>query len=348
MTASSLKQESSSMTTDGNHDDVAGGNWEGWSTRPNRWLNIPPQLTARLAEASVNVYNFQLYIREVLAVFPLDWADSLVNIERSTTGNIAQKSLWPSHDTFYIQHPAARFVSGIMLGRDGVLDLARLGRDLYDTKNLSGIQSVRRELRLVDQYVARIFELVVLAAFARAGFCPELTGTPDCKIAVEGSRFLVEIVHRGQPFARHLGNRIWHSLGLHTLKAESVLRGVITVTLEPGAGGAGEDAYELGDKIARHVFEAMITRDSVYIWYEKCVIHYNPQAVETSLQVSSGNPLHGDEPHSSVVERIAYGVLKCKIRQLTQRDDGVERSLIVANFGPLFSRDSKLSKSISR
>jgi hypothetical protein len=82
------------MTTNNNHDEVlAGENWEGWSTRPNRWLHIPPQLTARLAEASVNVDNFELYIREVLSVFPLDWADDLVNIERSTTGDIAQEPL---------------------------------------------------------------------------------------------------------------------------------------------------------------------------------------------------------------------------------------------------------------
>jgi hypothetical protein len=320
-----------------NHDEaLADENWEGWSTRPNRWLHIPPQLTARLAEASVNADTFQLYIKEVLSVFPLDWADDFVNSERSTTGDIAQEPLWPSHDTFYTQHPAPRFVSGIMLGRDGVLDLARLGRDLYDTKNLSGVQSVRRELRHVDQYSARIFELVVLAAFARAGFCPELIGTPDCLIAVEGSSFLVEIVHRGQPFARHLGNRIWHSLGLHTLKADSVIRGAITVTLQPGAGGAGEDAYELGDKIARHIVEASIIRDSMYIWYERCLIHYDPRAAETSLRVSSGNPLDGDESHSSVVDRIAYNVLKSKIRQLTRPGDKAARSLIAVNFGPLF------------
>jgi len=49
----------------------------------------PPQLTARLAEASLDVDEFQLYMGEVLDIFPLDWADSLVNKERSATDNIA-------------------------------------------------------------------------------------------------------------------------------------------------------------------------------------------------------------------------------------------------------------------
>ena len=66
------------------------------------------------------------------------------------------------------------------------------------------------------------------------------------------------------------------------------------------------------------------------VFYPQCQIHYDPQATEMSLTVFS----HG-ESHSSVVDRSAYGVLKSKICQLTQRDHGARRSLIAANFGPL-------------
>lgn len=39
-----------------------------------------------------------------------------------------------------------------------------------------------------------------------------------------------------------------------------------------------------------------------------------------------------------IVDQIAYRVLKSKIRQLTQRFNGTERSLIAANFGPLLQQ----------
>ena len=45
-----------------------------------------------------------------------------------------------------------------MLGRDGVLDLVRLGRDLRDTKDLSGIKRIRHDLRFLDQYPGCVFE----------------------------------------------------------------------------------------------------------------------------------------------------------------------------------------------
>jgi hypothetical protein len=137
-----------------------------------------------------------------------------------------------------------------MLGQDGVLHLARLGRDLRDTKSLSRIQRIRDDLRVIAQYTGRIFELEVLAEFARAGFNPEVTSTPDCNIVVEGYRFFVEIVHRGQPFAHHLCNRIW------TFKHDSAFRGAITITLHRGAGGDAENAHELGNQIAQDVIEA--------------------------------------------------------------------------------------------
>lgn len=317
------------MSTGDNHDHLCRENWDGWCTRPDRWLHTPSQITARLAEASVD--NFQQYIGEVLDVFPLDWADRLVNDERATTGDLTAEPLWPGHDIFYKRHPAPRLVSGIMLGRDGVLELAQLGRDLFDTKNLLGIQSIRRDLRVVEQYRGRIFELAVLADFVRAGFHTELTGTPDCKIVVEWSCFIVEIVHRDQHFASHLGNRIWQMLGLHTLNSGSGFHGAITVTLEPGAGGAAEDAYELADKAVEHLVDAARARGVMNVFYPQCRIHYDPRATEMSLTVLS----HGNKSHSSVVDRSAYGVLKSKIRQLTQRDHGARGSLIAANFRPL-------------
>ena len=202
-------------------------------------------------------------------------------------------------------------------------------------KNLSGIKSILRDLKDIDQYTGRIFELEVLAEFARSGFNPELTVTPDCKIVVESSCFLVEIVHRSQRFARLLGDRIWRFLGSHTLKLYSAFYGAITVTLQPGAGGAAEDPCELANKIGKHVVEAAPYGSAINVFYLQCRVRYDPKATEASLAVRFGG---NESSYPCIVDQIAYRVLKSKIRQLTQRFNGTERTLIAANFGPLLQQ----------
>lgn len=119
-------------------------------------------------------------------MFPVHWARKAIESEYDTHG---YPGIHPMPFGWLPFHPVANFLAQKRShgGWAQAAPILRLGIDLLRTKAISGTKSIRRDLKNMEQYGGRLFELEILSEFSRRSYKPKIEGTPDFSIAVGSS-----------------------------------------------------------------------------------------------------------------------------------------------------------------
>jgi hypothetical protein len=231
------------------------------------WFRDPENYSPVLPKLGLDEGTYLDVWDEVTRVFPLHWARETHAKENQSYG---WTGLHPPVLGWLAHHPVASFLATRPYGWATVAPLLRLGLDLIRTRDLPRTQSLRVDLRNLDQYVGRLFELEVLSEFARRGWAPEIVGTPDFRFHINGIEAYAEARHRGAPFGMALSRLVhtpmdadWHRLNI-TLKrisgvhAEvSAIAGRINKDVETILGTAHDSpiSIETDDYAMEHIAE---------------------------------------------------------------------------------------------
>lgn len=154
-----------------------------------------------LRHTSLSESEYLDAINQLLALIPADEARAYGNqIMHAEGGLAAPFQLLPVPFTVLTKHPLKLFLSGYVPNYWILCEAVNLGRDLVETQAIPGTVSIRNDLRALDQYVGRLFEIELLAELQRASLEPVVAGTPDFLATVRDVRIAIEAKHRGAPF----------------------------------------------------------------------------------------------------------------------------------------------------
>lgn len=192
------------------------------------WFLDPENYRPALLELEIEESDFLAAWNEILAVFPVDWARKAIESKYDTYG---YHGIHPMPFGWLPFHPVAKFLAQKRShgGWAQAAPVLRLGLYLVRTKSISGIKSIRRDLKNLEQFGGRLFELEVLSEFSRRGLKPKIEGTPDFSISADSSYIYLEARHRGVPFWMEVANRVhvpfgekWHQIRVDLTYASGV------------------------------------------------------------------------------------------------------------------------------
>lgn len=291
------------------------------------WFRDPQNYSPVLARLGLDEGTYLDVWDEVTRVFPLHWA-------RETHAKVKQGYGWtalhPPVLGWLEHHPVATFLATRPHGWATVAALLRLGLDLIRTRDLPRIQSLRVDLRNLDQYVGRLFELEVLSEFARRGWAPEIVGTPDFRFHIDGIEAYAEARHRGAPFGMAVFRLVhppmdadWHLLKI-TLKRISGVQAEVGAI----AGRINKDVETILG--TAHDSPASIETDDY-------AIKHVAEGERRTIQLSYGR----HESYSSELEHLVLGTLQDKSAQIKPVASKGYPSILLLDCRSLFSPEPR-------
>jgi hypothetical protein len=239
---------------------------------------------------------------EVLNVFPRTWARKTM---LARIGGPTAQGIHPPFFGWLHYHPVAHFLSQHVFAWSSAVHVLRLGMELLNTRDIPRIQSLRRDLKNLDQYIGRLFELEVLSDLAARGLQPSIYGTPDFRFRVGNTSVYAEARHRGLPFGMATTFGIhppidanWHS---------------IRVTLRK-VSGTRSDMLDLELRINRDIAEMFRSpADSIpQVVREDYTIEHTEDGEARTMSISYGK----DESWRSELRRVTHLTLVEKSKQI--------------------------------
>lgn len=261
-----------------------------------------------LENVQISEEDYFRYINEVLEIFPIQFSqDYTQGVMKKEKGLYGTFSLHPVPFNVLKRHPVSTFMSGKVPDYHILAEIANLGKDLSVTKNILGIASVRRDLRILDQYIGRLFEIEILAAFTRANMNPEIMGTPDFRAMLAANPIYVEARHRGPPFAQAVHEGIMLGLAFKEFGDLSVSVGNV--------GSTGECVEQVAETVLNDIYEILGTKQTEPVTIKK-------QTYEISHDPSGGprgfSFRYGQNSYDGDISNIIKYALKDKERQLNK------------------------------
>lgn len=209
------------------------------------WLEEPALYESLSRQISVTREDYFSAVREILDVFPVTWIEKECVKITQGRNSLAEFSLYPVPDHWLTYHPVPLMLSSrAPKAMRQICELIKLGRDLCVTKDLPRTQSLRIDLQDFNQYLGRLFELEVLAAWIYAGMHPEIlktrpnSRTPDFKLKVNADDWIfVEVTHKRVPIGMAIATRLAPGMAFKEFGALQVRirAGACAVVLSCGA-----------------------------------------------------------------------------------------------------------------
>lgn len=267
------------------------------------WYLDPENYRPILASLDLDESRYLEAWSQVHRAFPFEWAQG---VARSQRGGVGWSGLLPPHLGRLAHHPIAFFLAHRPYGWATAAPLVRLGIDLYRVKDIPGAVSVVRDLRRLDQYVGRLFELHALSTLQAAGWRPSIVGTPDFQFTIDNTPFLAEARHRGAPLGMAVFSHVfppvsaqWHHIKVHleSIDVTEEKAPVVAQQINTAIADLLTTPEGFGERIGTHFR----------------VVHDDKGDART-ISFSYGSP----GPLSAELGFLTYRTLREKVRQLSQ------------------------------
>lgn len=269
---------------------------------------------------------------EIMKVFPLEWAKQT---HSRLKGSYAWMGFHPPVLGRLNYHPVATFLAKRPYGWTTLAPLLRLGLHLIRTRSLVGIQSLRRDLKNLDQYPGRIFEIEILSEFIQRGWAPEIYGTPDFRLCIEGRHVYAEARHRGITNGMALTNLIhlpfdadWHFLKILLNRIPEKEQDLLTI-----ADSINKDLESilLGSKSEKALID---TADYT--------IRHLCEGPPRTVEISYGS----HKSYSTELGHLTYGILRDKSDQIKTTATQGYPSIIIVDCRSLFWPESQMQTDV--
>ena len=273
-----------------------------WLANPNLYESLSRQI-------SIPRQDYFSTIQELLDVFPIIWIEEEFATINEGRRGLTEFSLYPLPDHRLSYHPVPVLLSSRGPGdMHQICELIKLGRDLYITKDLPRIQPLRRDLRVFNQYVGRLFELEVLAACMNAGMHPEIlktsenSPTPDFRLQANADKWIfVEVTHKQVPFGMAIATRLVPGMGFKDF-------GALQVRINRGAGADNQTDEQLASTIIQDADGIVERTTRAVVEKPQYEIRYDPGGEARTLRVIFGKEVKYDDD----LERLAFLTLQNK------------------------------------
>jgi hypothetical protein len=246
----------------------------------------PSAIQESLRKIGLSDDEYASAVDQLKAVFPQDWAEGECEKITQKHHGVRQVPLHVAPGSYLMHHPIpCLLLMPNLIVSTSFCELLALGRDLFATKHISGIQGIRKKLRDEQQFSSSLFEVEVLAEFARGKLSPEKLPerrnqrTPDAKITAKGTPIYAEIQNRGAPRWRSIVSLLFLELAFKDF-------GHITLTFDPKRLGSAKERDDvLAARIGCEVV-VIVERASAVTGHDAagvCKIDYDPQGDPRSV-----------------------------------------------------------------
>lgn len=267
-----------------------------------------------LEHVDISEDSYVSAVNEVLDIFPIAEAVAYTSSVCRREGGISGPfSVHPAPFHVLARHPILTFVSGMIRDSHILAEIVNLGRDLQVTRSIPGVASIRRDLRNLDQYVGRLFEIEMLAQLDLGEMSPAIFGTPDFDARIGEKRVFIEARHRGVPFARAVTEGIISGLAFKEF-------GELTVKLS-NIGASGETVNEVTERIVTTIVKLLASNERNTVSNDKYEIHHSVNAGPRRLSIHFGK-----ESYDADLKNLIRYTLEDKEKQLAPviKCDGVK------------------------
>lgn len=282
------------------------------------WFLDPENYRPALPELQIAESDYLAAWNEVLAVFPVKWAREAIE---SKYDNYGFFGIHPPPFGWLPFHPVAKFLAQKRShgGWAQAVPVLRLGVDLLRTKRISRIQSIRRDMKNLEQFGGRLFELEVLSEFSHRGYKVKIEGTPDFSISADPSLIYLEARHRGVPFWMEVANRV----GLPFGGEWNQIR--IEITYTSGVRAEAKAlAKEISSKVASMV--KMECDREIPIVTPKYKIRHAKEGEPCTMTISDSS----DQRWCEEIDNLIYRTLIEKSKQLERvAGDGYPNGILI-------------------
>lgn len=267
------------------------------------WFNDAENFEKISFNLCIPIDDYVAAIQEMLEVFPVGWARKVAPRE---VGYVGYAGIHPMAFEWLDFHPIARFITQKPYNAFACLaPIVRLGMDLIRTRHVPKIQTVRKELRSLEQYSGRLFELEILSTLLRVGLEPQILGTPDFFLKFNERAIFLEARHRGVPFWMNVASNIY----MATDESSPAVRVEITYV-----SGVRKEASELCAEISAELktMDLTVLLTGKPIVRRRYIIRHEPDAKPGTMIVGYGE----DKPWATEIVNFVYRTLCEKRDQL--------------------------------
>ncbi len=286
------------------------GNIEPSWAQGNPWYLMPSQYNQFLQEMRLSEKQYLEAIAELHEVIPLQKARSHTNKLLYQQESLIHENFHPQPFSVLGHHPLQVFLSGLPSSKWDLVDAVRLGRDLVESRNIDGLQKLRRRLGVFKEYTGALFEVELLAEIYRAKFknIKINKDTPDFECDLECSHFLIEAKHCSVSVPRAITQNITLGLAFQEF-------GEFKITLLSGIGCNDKSINELVEQIVKDA-RSLISGELTKFESNEYLITHDPNLGPRAVSIQYGGNTEGR----------VHGALKEKERKLSKR--GVRKNEI--------------------
>ena len=299
------------------------------------WYLMPSKYERFLQEVGLSENHYLEAMKELGTLMPLNKARSYTKNLLFAQGGILPESLHPSSFSVLDHHPLKIFLSGMPSDTWHLADAVRLGRDLMESCNITGMQSLRKRLPSLEEYAGVLFEVELLAELCRAKLenVRINKNTPDFEARLGRLNFLIEARHRGVSVARAITQKIIFGLHLNEF-------GKLKITLKPGIGNAVQ-IRQLVERIARDA-RSLVSGEPGPLERAEYLLAYDPDLGPRAVSIQYGG---NTESYSDIVFGLVHGALMEKEKKfLKRRVDENEVAIVALDLRTQFPATPMLEK----